>query len=128
MILPAQAANQWGVHPEQTGVWLACLAGVLGVVFLLAAIINQGRQLFKRNVDPDKEFVTRAELRGAINELEKRLESTRSEMVGSIKELQQYSQTRFHDISNSTNGVALKMERMLTLYEQKLRDESRAKV
>ncbi len=53
--------NQFGVAPEQVGVWLGCALGVVAGVVLVLTGINQYRRLTRPKRKRSQGFITRGE-------------------------------------------------------------------
>jgi heme exporter protein D len=53
--------NQFGVAPEQVGVWLGCALGVIAGVVLVLSGINQWRRLMRPARKRRDGFITRGE-------------------------------------------------------------------
>ena len=53
--------NQFGVAPEQVGIWLGCALGIVAGVVLVLSGINQWRRLMRPKRKRSEGFITRGE-------------------------------------------------------------------
>ncbi len=92
---------------------LAALVSLAGGAFGMAAAI---KTLFSRpRIDPDKEFVTRDELRTAVVDIERKIGSLKDELLGRIEKQDDYARKTAHETSGTLNTLMLKVQTLLVL-------------
>lgn len=108
--------NNLGVAPDQIGMFIVTAFAVVSIACgcLWAAVLVKS---LRAKPDPDKEFVTREEMKNCLNELEDRIAETRKDLGNKVDTLASYQRTSSHELANSMNAMALKVERLLTLRE-----------
>ncbi len=116
---------------RQAGMTGLVVAGLTALVVLMSGALSIAvklKQLFVKEVNPDKEFVTRAELTEAMdglkNDMQAKIESLKTDLgkditdVGKhVTDLNNYIHTTAHAQNNSMHTIALKVERLVVVQE-----------
>lgn len=119
------------IDPSAVGYVAVGLIGLIGLIAGFLGLIVTIRNLLKAE-DPDKQFVTRAELGKAVRELELRMDSIKNDVTlrmnqinleigAKVDKLYEYSSRTNHENANVMQNLLLKVERLTTLREMDAR-------
>jgi len=95
-------------------VGLTAIIALLGGMFGLAVAI---KALFFKPINPGNEFITRAEMDKTVSELDRKIESLRTDLRQQIKELSDYQRETSHRATDAMTAMSMKLTALMVTNE-----------